>query len=48
MQYREQSIKLGITLNEPLVIYMTLYKESVSGQTDHFADAFVRENFAHG
>ena len=23
---------------------MTLYTESVAGQTDHFADVFVREN----
>ena len=26
---------------------MTLYAESAADQTDHFAHAFVRENFAH-
>ena len=31
----------------PLDIYMTLYAESTTDQTDHFADAFVRENIAH-
>ena len=27
---------------------MALYTESVMDQTDHFADAFVRENVAYG
>ena len=27
---------------------MTLYAESAADQTDHFSDAFVRENVAHG
>ena len=27
---------------------MTLYTESVEDQTNHFADAFVRENRAYG
>ena len=27
---------------------MTMYTESVVDQTDHFADAFVRENVAYG
>ena len=27
---------------------MTLYAESTADQTDHFADAFVCENIAHG
>ena len=27
-------------------MYMTLYTESVADKTDHFADAFVRENVA--
>ena len=27
---------------------MTLYAENLEAQTDHFADAFVRENVAYG
>ena len=27
---------------------MTLYTESIADQTDHFADAVVRENVAYG
>ena len=27
---------------------MTLYTKSIEDQTDHFADAFVREKFAYG
>ena len=27
---------------------MTLYTESIADQTDHFADAFVRENVVYG
>ena len=40
--------ELENTLNEPCIICMTLYTESVAGQTDHFADVFVRENVAYG
>ena len=40
--------KLENTWNEPRVIYMTLYTESIADQTDPFAEAFVRENVAHG
>ena len=36
------------TLNEPCIICMTLYTESVVNQTDYFADAFVYENVAYG
>ena len=32
---------------EPWVIYIRLCTESVADQTDHFTDAFVRENVAH-
>ena len=35
------------TENEPCIICMTLYTESVAVQTDHFADGFVRENVAY-
>ena len=31
-----------------LQIYTTLYEESAAGQTDHFADTFVRKNVPHG
>ena len=44
----EHGFKLENTSNEPWVIYMTLYTESVADQTDHFADVFVRENVAYG
>ena len=30
--------------NEPCIICKTLYTESIAYQSDHFADAFVREN----
>ena len=39
--------KLENTSNEPWVIYMTLYTESVADQTDHFADVFVCENVVY-
>ena len=39
---------LDNTLNEPCVICISLYTESVAVQTEHFADAFVRENVANG
>ena len=32
----------------PVLFYMTLYTESVADQTDHSANAFVRENVAYG
>ena len=35
------------TYNEPCIICMALYTESVADQTDHFADVFVRENVAY-
>ena len=44
----EHGFKLGNTLTEPLVIYMTIYTESGADRTDHFADAFDRENVAYG
>ena len=44
----EHGFKLENASNEPCVIYMTLYTESVADQTDHFADVFVRENVAYG
>ena len=34
--------------NEPSVICMTSYMESVADHTVHFEDAFVWENVAHG
>ena len=36
------------TSNEPCIICMTLYTESVADQTDHFAVVFDRENVAYG
>ena len=33
--------------NQPRVIYRTLYTESVADQTDHFTNAFVRENIVY-
>ena len=44
----EYGFELYHTSNKPRVIYMTLYAESVADQTDHLADAFARENVAHG
>ena len=44
----EHGFKLENTSNEPWVIYMTLYTESVANQTDHFANFFVCENVAYG
>ena len=34
--------------NESCTICKTLYTESIADQTDHYADAFVRENIAYG
>ena len=39
----KHGIKLGNILNEPQVVCMRLCMESVAHQTDHFADASVRE-----
>ena len=44
----EHGSELENTLNDPCIICMTLYTESVADQTDHFADVFVRENVAYG
>ena len=40
--------ELENTLNEPCIICMMLYMESVADQTDQFADVLVRENVANG
>ena len=37
----EHGSEFEITLNEPCIICMTLYTESVAYQTDHFTDFFV-------
>ena len=44
----EHGSELENTYNEPCIICMTLYRESVVDQTDHFADVFVREHVAYG
>ena len=44
----EHPFELENTLNEPCIICMTLYTESVADRTDHFANAFFRENVAYG
>ena len=44
----EHRFKLENTYNEPQVIYMTLYTERVTDQTEYFADAFVHENVVCG
>ena len=44
----ELGFKLQNTSNQPRVIYMELYAESSADQTDHFVDAFVSNNLAHG
>ena len=44
----EHGLKLIDTENEPQVICMMLYTESIAGQTDHFADTFVPKNVAYG
>ena len=41
-------LNLKNTSNEPRVVNMTLYTESFANQTDHFADAFVREKVVCG
>ena len=40
--------ELENTSNEPCILCMTLYTESVTDQIDHFADVFVHENVAYG
>ena len=44
----EHGFRLEDTENEPRVICMMLYTESIASQTDHFADTFVSENVAYG
>ena len=44
----EHGFDLKNTYNEPCIICMTLYTESVADQTDHFANAFVHENITYG
>ena len=44
----EHGSELENTLNKPCIICMTLYRESLADQTDHFADVFVSENIANG
>ena len=44
----EHGSALENTSNEPCIICMTLYTESVADQADHFADVFVHENVAYG
>ena len=41
-------LKFKILEISPQVIYMTLYAESAADLIDHFPDAFVRKNVAHG
>ena len=43
----EHGFKLENTSNEPCVIYMTLYTESIADQTHHFANVFACENVAY-
>ena len=40
----EHGSELENTYNEPCIICITLYMESIADQTDHFDDVFVREN----
>ena len=44
----EHGSELENTKNEPFIICMTLYMESVADQTDHFANVLVLENVAYG
>ena len=44
----EHGFKLENIWNDPWVICMTLYTESVEDQTDHFADDIVLENLEYG
>ena len=44
----EHGSELEILKNEPSIICMRLYTESVADQPDHFADVFVCKNVAYG
>ena len=44
----EHGSEIENTYNEPCIICMTLYTESVEDQIDHFAHVFVSENVAYG
>ena len=44
----EHGFELENTKNEPYIICMTLHMESFADQTDHFADAIVREKVVYG
>ena len=44
----EHRFELENTVNEPCIIRITLFMESIDDQTDHFTDAFVPENVAYG
>ena len=44
----EHGFELEHFLNGPCIICMMLYMESVADQSDHFTDAFVRQNIAYG
>ena len=43
----EHGFELENTSNEPRVICLMLYTQSVADQIDHFSDVFVRENVAY-
>ena len=43
----EHGSELENAQNEPCIICLTLYMESVAYQTDHFAEVFVRKNVAY-
>ena len=43
----EHGFELENTSNEPCIVYMRLYTESVADLADHFADAFVRKNYGY-
>ena len=42
----EHGFELENTKNEPCIICIMLYMESIVDQTVHFADSFARENVA--
>ena len=44
----EHGSELENTKNEPCIICMTLYMESVGDQTDHSAYVLVHENVTYG
>ena len=43
----EHGFEIENILNEPCIICMTLYMESLADQSDHFADTFVRQDVAY-